>query len=235
MRGRGTTAQPASMGLEGMTADFSIQRTKMVDGQLRTTDVTNVPLLDAMHQIPREEFVPSRRRSLAYIDEDIEVAPGRYIMEPSPFAKLVQLAGLTKADFVLDIGCTTGYSAAVLSQLCDSVVALESDPELAAVATQTLPRLGHDNVAVVEGPLAEGWARQAPYDAIIIEGAVDHVPDALFAQLRDGGRLVAIVGRGNAARATLFVKQGEAISHRTHFNAAVRPLADFARVPEFQF
>jgi protein-L-isoaspartate(D-aspartate) O-methyltransferase len=218
-----------------MTADFSIQRTKMVDGQLRTTDVTHVPLLDAMQTIPREEFVPARRRSLSYIDEDIEVAPGRYIMEPSPFAKLVQLARIGRNDFVLDIGTATGYSAAVLSRLCDSVVALESDAELAQLAGETLSRLGHDNVAVVEGPLGEGWAAQAPYDAIVIEGAVDHVPERLTDQLRDGGRLVAVVGQGNAACATLFVRENGRISRRSYFNAAIRPLAEFAIEPAFQF
>ncbi len=218
-----------------MTPDFSQQRTKMVDGQLRTTDVTHVPLLDAMQSIAREEFVPSRRRALAYIDEDIKVAPGRFIMEASPFAKLVQLASIGHKDYVLDVGCATGYSAAVLSRLCDSVVALESDPELAQLAVETLSRLGHDNVAVVEGPLREGWPRQAPYDAIVVEGAVDAVPEGLTAQLRDGGRLVAVVGHGNAARATLFVKEGDRVSQRSHFNAAIRPLGEFASKPAFQF
>ena len=226
---------PATTGQASMTADFTLQRTKMVDGQLRTTDVTHVPLLDAMLSIPRQDYVPARRRELAYIDEDIEVAAGRFIMEPSPFAKLVQLARIGKGDYVLDVGCATGYSAAVLSRLSDSVVALESDPQLAQLAAETLSRHGHDNVAVVEGPLQDGWARQAPYDAIVVEGAVDSVPDALLAQLRDGGRLVAVVGSGNAGRATLFVREAGLVSQRPYFNAAIRPLAAFARSAAFHF
>lgn len=224
-----------------MTADFTLQRIKMVDGQLRTTDVTEPHLLTAMGTLPREEFVPSRRRALSYIDEDIEVAeardgqPARFIMEPSPFAKLVQLARVRASDFVLDVGCATGYSAAVLSKLAGSVIALESDPELEAQATEILSRLGCDNVAVVGGKLAEGCADQGPFDLIVLEGAVDFVPDTLTDQLKDGGRLVAVVGHGNAGRATLFVKEAGIVSSRAAFNAAVRPLPEFQRVPSFEF
>lgn len=220
--------------------DFSVQRAKMVEGQLRTTDVSNVPLLDAMAEIPREAFVPGRRRVLAYIDEDLEIAaadgtPARYLMEPSPFAKLVQLAEVGPSDFVLDIGCGTGYSSAVLSRLATSVVALECDPVLAATATSNLTDLGYDNVAVVEGPLNEGYPSEAPYDVIFIGGAVEEVPDALLAQLKDGGRLVTVVGRGNAARAFLYVKDDGIVSSRPAFNAAVRPLPGFERKPAFEF
>ncbi|NMG38668.1 methyltransferase domain-containing protein [Chelativorans sp. ZYF759] len=224
-----------------MTADFTLQRIKMVDGQLRTTDVTESHLLTAMGTLPREEFVPSRRRALAYIDEDIIVAdardgqPARYIMEPSPFAKLVQMARVRPDDFVLDVGCTTGYSSAVLSKLAGSVIALESDPDLEAQATDILSRLGCDNVAVVGGKLAEGCADQGPFDLIILEGAVDFVPDALLDQLKNGGRLVAVVGHGNAGRATLFIKEGGVVSSRASFNAAVRPLPEFQREPGFVF
>jgi protein-L-isoaspartate(D-aspartate) O-methyltransferase len=224
-----------------MTADFSLQRIKMVEGQLRTTDVTEPRLLAAMASVPREEFVPSRRRAFSYIDEDIEVvparddAPARYLMEPSPFARLVQLAGIRPGDFVLDVGCATGYSSAVLSRLAGSVIALESDAELAARANDTLSGLGCDNVAVIEGKLTEGCQEQAPFDVIIVEGAVDFVPDALTAQLKDGGRLVAVVGQGNAGKATLFLSEGGFVSSRTAFNAAVKPLPEFLREPSFEF
>lgn len=224
-----------------MTADFSVQRDKMVEGQLRTNDVTNVPLLSAMREIPREVFVPAKRRSLAYIDEDLEVAtagettPARYLMEPASFGRLVQLAAVTADDFVLDIGCATGYSAAVLSRLASSVIALECDPALAESAAATLSSLGCDNVAVVEGPLQEGLAAEAPYDVIFIGGAVDLVPEALLDQLKDGGRLVAVVGRGNAAVARLYVKQDGIVSQRRAFNAAVQPLPGFERPPAFVF
>lgn len=223
-----------------MTIDSAMQRLKMVDGQLRTTDVTEPALLAAMLSVPRERFVPAARQALAYIDEDIDVTPEgaamrRYLMEPSPFGKLVQLAAIRPDDFVLDIGCATGYSAAVLSRLCSSVVALECDAVLAESATATLSELGYDNAAVVQGPLEAGYPSEAPYDAIILEGAVDFVSDSLLDQLKDGGRLVAIVGRGLSAKAQLHVRDGGNISSRGSFNAAVKPLPGFVRAPEFQF
>jgi len=207
----------------------------MVDGQVRTTDVTDSAILDAMLAVPREAFVPRARQPLAYIDEDIAVAPGRYLMEPSPFAKIIQLAEVAPGDVVLDVGCATGYSAAILSRLASSVVALECDPALAASAGETLSGLGHDNVAVVEGPLEQGYPSEAPYDVIFVGGAVDEVPDALLSQLKDGGRLVAVVGRGNAGVARVFTRSGEVISSRRGFNAAVQPLPGFLRTPAFQF
>ncbi|MGO4837533.1 protein-L-isoaspartate O-methyltransferase, partial [Rhizobiaceae sp. 2RAB30] len=153
-----------------MNADFSEQRAKMVDGQVRTTDVTNAALLAAMGSVPREAFVDDKHKALAYIDEDLEIAAAtadsapRYMMEPSPFAKLVQLADVRPGDVVLDIGCGTGYSAAVLSRLASSVIALESDSALAERAVSTLAALGFDNVAVVLGALPQGYAGEAPYD-----------------------------------------------------------------------
>lgn len=219
-----------------MTVDFAAQRLKMVDGQLRTTDVTNAALLDAMLAVPRELFVPEGRRPLAYIDEDVRVdAQGRFLMEPSPFARLVQLADVRANDFVLDIGCATGYSAAVLSRLASSVVALECDAGLAASATSNLSTLGYDNVAVVEGPLQDGYASEAPYDVIVVEGAVDFVPDTLLAQLKDGGRLVAVVGSGHSAMARIYLRDGDTISDRRVFNAAVKPLPGFMREAAFSF
>ena len=218
-----------------MMADFSGLRTKMVDGQVRTTDVTSLPLLDALLSVPREEFVPAARKSLAYIDEDLEIAPGRYLMEPSPFARIVQLADIQPGDFVLDVGAGTGYSAAVLSKLAGSVVALEQDPTLAAKAQSVLSALGYDTVAVVEGPLSAGYPAQAPYDVILLEGAVESIPPALFDQLKDGGRLLAVEGHGNSADVRVYVKQGSSVSARRAFNAAVKPLPGFNSVPTFEF
>ena len=218
-----------------MSTDFAGLRTKMVDGQVRTTDVTSLDLLDALLAVPREEFVPAARKSLAYIDEDLEIAPGRYLMEPSPFARLVQLAAIKPGDFVLDIGAGTGYSSAVLSKLAGAVVALEEDAALAARAQGVLSNLGYDTVAVVEGPLREGYAAQGPYDVILIEGAVQSVPDEIIAQLKDDGRLVVVEGVGNAGVARLYVKQGGVTSPRRAFNAAVRPLPGFHSAPAFEF
>jgi len=224
-----------------MNADFSELRTKMVDGQVRTTDVTDAAILEAMLTVPREAFVDEKRRPLAYIDEDIEIAmarPGirpRYLMEPSPFAKLLQLAGIGPSDRVLDIGAGTGYSSAVLSRLAGSVVALESDPQLAERARAALAETGHGNVAVIVGKLDEGHPAGAPYDVILVGGAVERLPEALFSQLREGGRLVAVEGHGNAGVARLYLKTGGSITGRRAFNAAVKPLPGFERTPAFEF
>jgi len=218
-----------------MIADFSGLRTKMVDGQVRTTDVTSIPLLDALLSVPREAFVPLAKKDLAYIDEDLEIAPGRFLMEPSPFARLVQLAAIRPGDFVLDVGAGTGYSSAVLSKLAGAVVALEQDAALAAKAQAVLAGLGYDTVAVVEGRLASGHAPEAPYDVIFFEGAVEQIPAALFDQLKDGGRLIAVEGVGNAAVARLHIKHKGVVSARRAFNAAVKPLPGFHTAPVFEF
>lgn len=223
-----------------MTADFSELRVKMVDGQLRTTDVTSLPLLSAMLTVPREAFVPDERKALAYIDDDILLSDqggqgARYLMEASPFAKLVQLAEIGPADRVLDVGVGTGYSAAVLSRLGKSVVALESEASLADKAERTLTGLGYDNVAVARGPLQAGHKDAAPYDVIIVEGSVDELPDALLEQLAEGGRLAVVEGRGAAAAARIYLKSNGVATGRRAFNAAVKPLPGFERVPEFEF
>ncbi|MDI7863345.1 protein-L-isoaspartate O-methyltransferase [Rhizobiaceae bacterium n13] len=221
--------------------DFEAARIKMVDNQIRTTDVTSHSILNAFLTVPREVFVPSRLQPVAYIDTDLEIAPappggvGRYVMEPSPLAKLLQLAAITKEHVVLEVGCGTGYCSAILSLLAGSVVALESDAELAAQATSKLSELGYDNVAVVSGELAKGYPAEAPYDVIFINGAVSIVPEDLLAQLRDGGRLVAVVGTGNASLAKVFVREGGAYSESAFFNTAVKPLPGFGKSEAFVF
>jgi protein-L-isoaspartate(D-aspartate) O-methyltransferase len=207
----------------------------MVDGQLRTTDVTVPAILDAMRSLPREMFVDEKRRPLAYLDEDIEVAPGRYLMEPSPFAKLLQLAEITPSDRVLDVGTGTGYSAAVLSRLAASVVALESDAALAARAREALAATGSANVEVVIGALVAGHPSGRGYDVIVVEGAIETLPESLTAQLADGGRLVAVDGHGNAGVARLYLNVGGVITSRRAFNAALKPLPGFERTPAFEF
>ncbi|MGD9480960.1 protein-L-isoaspartate O-methyltransferase family protein [Shinella sp. G-2] len=215
--------------------DYKAARTKMVDNQIRTTDVTALEVLDAFLTVAREEFVPAAVKPLAYIDNDIQVSPGRYLMEPSPLAKLIQLAEIAPSDVVLEVGCATGYASAVLSLLGSSVVALESDADLAASATETLARLGYDNVAVVTGGLETGYAPEAPYDVVFVHGAVEFVPDALFAQLRDGGRLVVVEGYGNASQARLYIKESGRVAERNAFNTAVKPLPGFRKAKEFVF
>lgn len=222
-----------------MSADFSERRVKMVDGQVRTTDVTSAPLIEAMLTVPREAFVSASQREIAYIDEDIRIGgangAGRYLMEPSPFAKLLQLAEVDASDSALDVGCGTGYASAVLSRLAKSVVALESDPALAESAASTLSALGYDNVAVVQGPLAKGHAAKAPYNVIFVGGSVEEVPSALLDQLAEGGRLVAVEGQGNSGVARLFFRAGGVVTGRRAFNAAIKPLPGFERSHAFEF
>lgn len=222
-----------------MAADFQDLRTKMVDNQIRTTDVTDLAVIDAFLTVPREAFVPTVRQAVAYIDEDqpleTDGSAPRYLMEPSPFAKLIQLARVNKNDVVLDIGCGTGYSSAILSHLAGSVIGLESDSTLSAAATARLAELGYDNVVIVSGEMHAGYPSEAPYDVIMIEGGVDFVPDVLFQQLKEGGRLVAVEGRGNASVARIYVKENGVASGRIAFNTAVRPLPGFERIPQFEF
>jgi protein-L-isoaspartate(D-aspartate) O-methyltransferase len=219
--------------------EFAVARSRMVESQLRTEAVTDTAILSVMGRVPREAFVPPRLKPVAYIDDDIAVKTGeglsRYLMEPAPFARLLQLAEITSADRVLDIGSGTGYSPAVLAGLATSVVALESDSDMAAESRRTLAALAVDNAKVVNGPLDSGCAGEGPYDVIVVEGAVDAVPSALFNQLREGGRLVAVVGRGWSAMATLYTKTDGQIGRRVAFNAGVRPLPGFARPPAFVF
>jgi protein-L-isoaspartate(D-aspartate) O-methyltransferase len=215
--------------------DFEAARAKMVDGQIRTTDVTSHSVLSAFLSVPREAFVPDHMKPLAYIDEDLQICPGRYIMDPSPLAKLLQLAEIGTDDLVLDVGAGTGYVSALLGRLAGAVVALESDEDMAAKAKTTLASLGAQNVTVVSGALAAGYAAEAPYDLIFVNGAVEEVPATLFGQLREGGRLVTVVGQGHSARATVFVKAASAISSTSFFNASIRQLPGFQKAREFVF
>jgi protein-L-isoaspartate(D-aspartate) O-methyltransferase len=218
-----------------MAMDYAALRMKMVDGQIRTTDVTNHPILNAFIAVRREDFVAERLRPVAYIDNDIEIAPGRYMMAPSPLAKMLQLAEIRAGDSVLDLGAGTGYVSALLAHVAGSVVALESDAGLAAQARTNLEAIGLGNVGVVEGELAAGCPSKAPYDVIFVNGAVETLPDALFSQLKQGGRLVAVVGRGQSSGTHVFVREGDAHSERFAFNASVRMLPGFEKLAEFQF
>lgn len=221
--------------------DFTAARMKMVDNQLRTQSVTDYEVLAAMGAVPRERFLPAASRSLAYIDSDLAIkaatpgGPARYMMEPAPLARLMQLAEVGKTDVVLVVGCGTGYSAAVLARLADSVVALEEDAELAANAAEVLADLGVDNVAVVTGPLETGYPSEAPFDVIFVDGSVEVVPAALLDQLRDGGRAVAVVGYGRSAEATLFRRSSNDLGRRIAFDADVQPLPGFRKPKAFVF
>ena len=213
--------------------DFTAQRNTMVDSQIRTTDVTSHSVLNAFLAVPRENFVAEHLKPLAYSDNDLEIAPGRYIMEPSPLAKLLQLAGLAKADKVLEIGAGNGYATTMLSHLAGSVVALESDPVLADAARDNLA--GIDNVTIVTADLAAGCPSKGPYDAIVINGSVAQVPDGLVAQLKEGGRLVGVIGQGLSSSAHIFVREHGTQSQRWAFNTSVPKLPGFDKAAEFVF
>jgi protein-L-isoaspartate(D-aspartate) O-methyltransferase len=221
--------------------DFATSRTKMVESQLRTEDVVDYDVLAAMSEVPREHFVPARLKPLAYIDSDILIkeaagdALPRYLMAPAPFARLIQAAAVQKTDIVLDVGCGSGYSATVLAKLADSVVALESDEELAVKASETLVSLGIDNAAVVTGPLESGYPAEGPYDVIFVGGAVEAVPKTLCDQLKQGGRLVAVVGYGRSAPAMVFTRSDDDVAGSPAFDAAIRPLPGFRKPQTFVF
>ncbi|RCL01738.1 MAG: protein-L-isoaspartate(D-aspartate) O-methyltransferase [Candidatus Tokpelaia sp. JSC085] len=224
-----------------MGVDFSELRQRMVNNQIRTVGIVQFSVLSAFMHVPREEFVPQDIKNLAYIDESIIVPSrentgfSRYIMAPARLARLVQLADVVKTDSVLDIGANMGYCAAVLSLLAKSVVALEKDSTLTQLAAEALTKNCYDNVTVITGPLTMGYAIQAPYDVILIEGAVDFIPPVLFRQMREGSRLVVVEGHGNAGTARLYVQKNNVISICSSFNLAVKPLPCFLEKAKFIF
>jgi len=215
--------------------DYSEARLNMVENQIRTNRVTDALVIEAMNTLPREAFVGAGQEGIAYIDEDIQIAPGRYLMEPMVLARLLQAAEVRESDVVLDIGCGTGYAAAVLSRLANTVVALESDAALAAQATQTLSTLEIDTVAVVEGALQDGYPKQAPYDVIFFGGAVSDVPAAIAGQLAENGRLVAVTHKKGVGTGTLITNHRGVLSRRELFDAATPFLPGFEPAPEFVF
>ena len=218
--------------------DFAALRRTMVDGQVRTADVTDTRIQGAMLELPRERFFPEDKASLAYLDLDVPVsAPGRplrRLLKPMVLAKLIQIAEVAESDRVLDVGCATGYGAAVLARLAASVIGLEEDASLARQA-EALTSTGMSGPRIVTGPLKEGWAGEGPYDVILVEGSIEIVPPALFDQLKDGGRLVCMFGPGPAAKAMLYRRIEGELSGRPVFDAAAPPLPGFAKPLEFVF
>ena len=213
--------------------DFTAARRNMVLSQVRANDVTDLRIQDAMGEIPRELFVPRAVRSIAYVSESLPIGNGRALMEPRNFAKLAHAAHIKPRDVVLVIGAGTGYGAAVLARLAETVVALEEDEALAKEADSLLGQVGADNAAVVKGPLAQGYPGQAPFDVIFIEGAVEYVPDALFPQLKEGGRLAVLMLEKTVGKARIYTRTPKAVSGRTVFDGMAALLPGFARAREF--
>lgn len=217
-----------------VTLDFQAARQAMINSQLRPNRLIDDHLIEAIANVPREDFVPTELKGIAYLDEDLPLGGGRYLMEPMVLGRLLQAARIDADDTVLIVGCTTGYSAAVAADLAGTVIALEQDPDLAKRATETLARLGVANVAVVEGDLTQGMADQGPYDAIMLEGAVSEVPDALLDQIAEGGRLVTVVREAGVGQAMLFTRQG-GIGRVPLFDAATPVLPGFEKKKSFVF
>lgn len=217
---------------------FEKSRENMVEGQIRPSKVTDIPLLTALRAIPRERFVPHHLQSIAYVDEDIAVGNGRYLCEPVITARLIQAARVRDGEVVLDIGCGTGYSSAILSHLAGTVVGVETDHGMAQEAGKVMNDLGIVNTVVVaaDEPLCNGYAKQAPYDVILINGAVSAVPDCIKEQLADGGRLMAVVTeKRGMGRAVLVTRHGDVFVEDTLFDASTPVLAGFEAKEEFSF
>jgi protein-L-isoaspartate(D-aspartate) O-methyltransferase len=215
--------------------DFAAARHQMVQNQLEPNRVNDSRVARAMEAIPRERFVPDDMAGVAYLDEDIEIAPGRYLMEPMVFARLIQSAQTEGGEIALDIGCVTGYSSAVLANLVGTVVAVEADEVLAAQATENLAALEADNAVVMAGSHAEGYAGQGPYDVIAVEGQVPEIPAALTDQLAEGGRLVAVIGTGSVGRLVRITRSGDNLLKETLFDAMLPPLPGFEQGTGFVF
>jgi protein-L-isoaspartate(D-aspartate) O-methyltransferase len=216
--------------------DYAAARLNMVDSQLRTNKVTDEAVLDAFLAVPRERFVPPALHGAAYIDNDIPLGGRRALMAPMVFARLLQLAAIGPGDTVLEIGCANGYGAAVLARLAGSVVAVETDPALAAQARDRLRELGAGSVTVIEAEMTAGYPERSPYAVIVIEGAVSTIPEAIASQLAEGGRLVTVVqGEDGVGQATLMTRIAGGLSRRPLFDAAAPVLPGFQRQPSFVF
>lgn len=217
-------------------SDYAAARFHMVECQIRPNKVTDHRLVDALMDVPREIFVPQALRGVAYVDGNIALGNGRYIMEPMVFARMLQEAGVDESATVLDVGCATGYSTAVLARIAASVVGVESDPKLAAAAESALIQAGLSNATVVNGPLGEGHAAKAPYDVIVFEGAVSEVPQAICEQLAEGGRMVVtVLGERGLGEVRLYQRYGRAVSSRVLFEAQPHLLPGFEPKPKFEF
>lgn len=215
--------------------EYDAARRNMVLSQLEPNRVNDPRILDAMGSLPREYFVPKSLAGVAYVDEDLPIGQDRCLMEPMVLARLIDALAIRAGDLVLDVACGTGYSAAVLSRLAGTVVAVEGDAELVTRAGANLDKLGCDNVAVVEGDVRAGRADQGPFSAILIDGGVEEVPQELLAQLAPGGRLACVVRDGPTGKAMLFTESGGIVGKRPLFDSAVPVIPGFERPKAFAF
>ncbi|MDA8230015.1 MAG: protein-L-isoaspartate O-methyltransferase [Magnetospirillum sp.] len=215
--------------------DYAAARHNMVENQIRANRVHDPAVTRALAAVPREAFVPKAMRSYAYVDEDLDIGGGRWLIEPLVLARLVQAAGIQSSDVVLNVGDATGYVTAVVARLASFVVALESDGEWCQRAAAALGGLGVDNTEVIQGPLDRGHPAKAPYDVVLFSGAVGEIPAAICQQLGDGGRLVAVVETSPASgRAVMVVRAGDSFGRRDLFDASTPPLPGLTSKARFE-
>lgn len=214
-------------------SDFAARRTMMVDTQVRPSDVTKFPIIDAMLSVPRELYVPSEAVEAAYISENIAIARNRVVLEPRTFAKLLDALNITDDELVLDIGAGYGYSSAVIAQMAEAVIAVEEDESLSSEAQTILSEQGADNVVLHVAPLKEGAPEHGPYDVIMIQGGVGEVPDALIEQLKDGGRMGCVFMEGALGVARIGYKIDGKMNWRFSFNGSAPVLPGFAKETAF--
>ncbi len=218
---------------------FSTARQKMVDGQVRPSDVTDIRIIDAMLEVPREAFVPQDQRALAYLDLDLDVsekaAVKQFLIKPALMARMLQAAQIKDADRVLVVGCATGYAAAVVAKFAGQVMATESEPSLVTRANSVLAELGLGSVTVQPKGAAEGDPAAAPFDVIILNGASEIVPEGIYRQLREGGRLVGVFAMTQPPRATIVTHSHDEFGSRPLFDASAPVLPGLERLPAFVF
>jgi len=213
--------------------DFSALRRMMVDTQIRPSDVTKYPIIEAMLAVPRETFVPDAQTEVAYADQNVPLGAQRVVPEPRTLAKMLDALDVREDELVLDVGCGLGYSTAVVARLAQMVIGVEEDEQLASEAQDLLSESNADNAIVHEGSLAAGAAEHGPYDVILIQGGIEVLPAEILAQLKDGGRIAALFMDGALGEVKIGYKSGDRVSWRFEFNAGAPVLPGFAKAPEF--
>lgn len=218
-----------------MMSDFATARENMVEKQLRPSEVDDPRVIEAFREVPREVFLPAKLRSVAYQDEDIDLGNHRHLIEPLVLARLMQAGRPLAEDVALVVGCHSGYSAAMLSKLVATVFLLVPDEDAVAPIEARFDEFGFDNIVVQVGRAADGLAKQAPFNLILLAGSVVVVPAALLGQLDEGGRLAAVVESGRAGKVTVFTRVGGVAGKRQMYDARTPPIPELLPRPTFEF